>query len=260
MGNGQTIDMLIGALTDPFDDIHMGATAENVAARHEISRGVQDHFAVESHRRAVRAIEEGRFKEQIAPFEVVTRKGTSVFATDEHPRADARFETMQQLRTAFQKDGTVTAGNSSGINDAAAAVMLMDRGSAQRYGCKPLARIVGYDHAGVEPTVMGLGPIPAVTKLLAKTGVSLDQIDVIESNEAFAAQACAVSSVLGFDPKKVNPNGGAIALGHPVGATGCILAIKAIYELQRAGGRYALVTLCIGGGQGIAAMFAREDA
>lgn len=260
MGHGQTVDMLVGALSDPFEDIHMGVTAENVASRFGITREVQDAFAVESHRRAVFAIKEGRFKEQIVPVEAGTRRTRISFDTDEHPRAEANLESMRTLRTVFREDGTVTAGNASGINDAAAAVVLMDRGSAERAGCKPLARLVGYAHAGVDPNIMGIGPVPAVTRLLQKTGLSLAQIDVIESNEAFAAQACAVSQELKLDPAKVNPNGGAISLGHPVGATGCILTIKAIYELQRIQGRYALVTLCIGGGQGIAAIFEREGA
>jgi acetyl-CoA C-acetyltransferase len=257
MGDGRTVDMMVGALTDPFDTVHMGITAEAVAARFGITREIQDAFAVESHRRAVAAIAEGRFKEQIVPVEVKSRKGPVVFDTDEHARADATLESMQKLRTVFQKDGTVTAGNASGINDAAAAIVLMDRASAERSGRAPLARLVAYGHSGVDPKVMGIGPIPAVKKALATAGLTVEQIDVIESNEAFAAQACAVSKELRFDPAKVNPNGGAIALGHPIGATGCILTIKAIAELHRTGGRYAIVTMCIGGGQGIAAVFER---
>jgi acetyl-CoA C-acetyltransferase len=257
MGDGSTADMMVGALTDPFDTVHMGITAEAVAARYGITREDQDAFAVESHRRAIAAIIGGRFKDQIVPVEVKSRKGTVVFDTDEHARADATLESMQKLRTVFQKDGTVTAGNASGINDAAAAVVLMDRAAAERAGRKPLARLVSYGHSGVDPKIMGIGPVPAVKKALANAGLSVEQIDVIESNEAFAAQACAVSKELKFDPAKVNPNGGAIALGHPIGATGCILTVKAIAELHRTGGRYAIVTMCIGGGQGIAAIFER---
>jgi acetyl-CoA C-acetyltransferase len=257
MGNGTTVDMMVGALTDPFDTVHMGVTAEAVAAQFGITRETQDAFAVESHRRAIAAIGSGRFKEQIVPVEIKTRKGTTVFDTDEHARADASLESMQKLRTVFQKDGTVTAGNASGINDAAAAVVLMERAAAVAAGRVPLARLVAYGHSGVDPKIMGIGPVPAVKKALARAGLTVADIDVIESNEAFAAQACAVSKELGFDPAKVNPNGGAIALGHPIGATGCILTIKAIYELQRTKGRYAIVTMCIGGGQGIAAIFER---
>jgi acetyl-CoA C-acetyltransferase len=257
MGDGSTADMMVGALTDPFDTVHMGITAEAVAARYGITREDQDAFAVESHRRAIAAIAGGRFKDQIVPVEVKSRKGTVVFDTDEHARADATLESMQKLRTVFQKDGTVTAGNASGINDAAAAVVLMDRAAAERAGRKPLARLVSYGHSGVDPKIMGIGPVPAVKKALADAGLSVEQIDVIESNEAFAAQACAVSKELKFDPAKVNPNGGAVALGHPIGATGCILTVKAIAELQRSGGKYAIVTMCIGGGQGIAAIFER---
>jgi acetyl-CoA C-acetyltransferase len=257
MGDGSTVDMMVGALTDPFDTVHMGVTAEAVAAQYGITREAQDAFAVESHRRAVAAINDGRFKEQIVPVEVKTRKGPVIFDTDEHVRAETTLEGMQKLRTVFQKDGTVTAGNASGINDAGAAVVLMDRTAAERGGHVPLARLVAYGHSGVDPKVMGIGPVPAVKKALANAKLEVGQIDVIESNEAFAAQACAVSKELGFDPAKVNPNGGAIALGHPIGATGCILSIKAIAELHRSGGRYAIVTMCIGGGQGIAAIYER---
>jgi acetyl-CoA C-acetyltransferase len=257
MGDSQTIDMMVGALTDPFDTVHMGITAENVAERYGISRQAQDEFAVESQKRAASAIEKGNFKEQIVPVEIKSRKGTVSFDTDEHVRGDASLEGAGKLRAVFKSDGTVTAGNASGINDAAAAVVMMEAGAAQRAGRKPIARLVSYGHSGVDPKYMGIGPVPAVKKALERAGLSIGDIDVIESNEAFAAQACAVSKELGLDPAKVNPNGGAIALGHPIGATGAILAIKAIYELKRTGGRYALVTMCIGGGQGIAAIFER---
>ena len=256
-GNGETIDMMMGALTDPFDNIHMGITAENVADRYAVDRERQDEFAVESHRRAAHAIAAGRFVEQIAPIEVRQRKTTMRFAVDEHPRPDLGMDVVSKLKPAFQQPGTVTAGNSSGINDGAAAVVMMDRATAERNGRTPFAKLVAYAHAGVDPKFMGMGPVPAVTKALERAGLTIEQIDVVESNEAFAAQACAVATSLNFDPLKVNPNGGAIALGHPVGATGCILTIKAMYELERIAGRYALVTLCIGGGQGIAAIFER---
>ena len=258
MGDSKSIDMMVGALTDPFDTIHMGVTAENVAKKCEISRDQQDAFAVESHRRAAAAISEGRFKSQIVPIELKAKKGTTQFDTDEHVRADVSTESLAKLRAVFIKEnGTVTAGNASGINDAAAAVVLMERSAAEKKGLKPMARLVSYGHAGVDPKIMGLGPVSAVKRALAKAGLGLGDIDVIESNEAFAAQALGVNKELGLDPKKVNPNGGAIALGHPIGATGCILTIKAMYELQRIGGRYALVTMCIGGGQGIAAVIER---
>jgi acetyl-CoA C-acetyltransferase len=257
MGDAQIMDMMVGALTDPFDTLHMGITAENVAAKWGISRAMQDELAVESNRRAAAAIEKGYFKSQILPIELKSKKGPVQFDTDEHPRADASMEGMAKLRTVFQKDGTVTAGNASGINDGAAAVVLMERGAAQRKGIKPMARLLAYGHAGVDPKYMGIGPVPAVKKALARAGLKVEDMDVIESNEAFAAQACAVAKDLGFDLKKLNPNGGAVALGHPIGATGCILTIKALYELQRIGGRYGLVTMCIGGGQGIAAVFER---
>jgi acetyl-CoA C-acetyltransferase len=257
MGDAQVLDMMVGALTDPFDTVHMGITAENVAAKWGISRTMQDELAIESHRRAAAAIEKGHFKSQILPIELKSKKGTVQFDTDEHPRADTTMETLAKLRTVFQKDGTVTAGNASGINDGAAAVVLMERGAAQRKGIKPMARLVAYGHAGVDPKYMGIGPVPAVKKTLERAGLKVEDMDVIESNEAFAAQACAVARDLGFDMKKLNPNGGAVALGHPIGATGCILTIKAIYELHRTGGRYGLVTMCIGGGQGIAAVFER---
>ena len=257
MGDASAVDMLVGALNDPFDTVHMGVTAENIAAKWAITRGQQDEFAVESHRRAVNAIQKGHFREQILPIELKTRKGVTVFDTDEHPRADASMEGMAKLKAVFQKDGTVTAGNASGINDAAAAVVLMEAGVAAKKGLKPMARLVAYGHAGVDPKFMGIGPVPAVKAALARAGLKVSDMDVIESNEAFAAQACAVARDLQFDPAKTNPNGGAIALGHPVGATGCLITVKALYELQRSGGRYALVTMCIGGGQGIAAVFER---
>ena len=257
MGDAKLLDMMVGALTDPFDTVHMGITAENVAAKWGISRQMQDELAVESNRRAVNAIEKGYFKAQILPVELKTRKGTTVVDTDEHPRGDASMESMAKLRAVFQQDGSVPAGNASSINDGAAAVVLMERGAAERKGLKPMARLVAYAHAGVDPKYMGIGPVPAVKKVLERAGLKVEQLDVIESNEAFAAQACAVAKDLGFDMRKVNPNGGAIALGHPIGATGCVLTIKALYELQRSGGRYGLVTMCIGGGQGIAAVFER---
>jgi acetyl-CoA C-acetyltransferase len=257
MGNAEVMDMMVGALTDPFDTVHMGITAENVAAKWEITRKQQDELAVESNKRAINAAQKGYFKDQILSIELKSKKGPVVFDTDEHPRADASMEGMAKLRTVFQKDGTVTAGNASAINDGAAAVVLMERKAAEKKGLKPMARLVAYAHAGVDPKYMGIGPIPAVKKVLERAGLKVGDMDVIESNEAFAAQACAVAKELNFDMKKVNPNGGAIALGHPIGATGCILTIKAIYELHRIGGRYGLVTMCIGGGQGIAAVFER---
>jgi acetyl-CoA C-acetyltransferase len=252
MGDVKFVDMMLGALNDPFGHGHMGITAENVAQRWQISRETQDAFALESQRRAGRAIAEGRFAEQIVPVPVKKGRDVVEFATDEHVKADTTPEALAGLRPAFQKDGTVTAGNASGINDGAGAVVLASAARAERDGLKPLARIVGYGHVGVDPEIMGVGPIGAVRKLLERTGLEIDDFDVVESNEAFASQACAVSKDLGFDPAKVNPNGGAIALGHPVGATGAIITVKALYELQRIGGRYGLVTMCIGGGQGIA--------
>ncbi|MFC5420948.1 beta-ketothiolase BktB [Bosea eneae] len=252
MGDTVASDHLTGILTDPFGNGIMGITAENVAERYGIDREAQDAFAAESQRRAGEAINAGRFKEQILPVEV--RKGRDMisFDTDEHAKPGTTAETLKGLRPTFKKDGTVTPGNASGINDGAAAMVLMEEGRAGREGKPILARIVGYAHAGVEPGVMGIGPVPAVQALLNRTGLALGDFDVIESNEAFAAQACAVAKELGFDPAKVNPNGGAIALGHPVGATGAIITLKAAYELKRTGGRYGLVTMCIGGGQGIA--------
>jgi acetyl-CoA C-acetyltransferase len=253
MGNVTLVDGLTAGLSDPMDGYHMGVTAENVAERHQITRGAMDALSVTSHQRASKAIAEGRFKEQIVPVEVKTRKGVTVFDTDEHPRADTTMETLGAMRPAFKKDGgTVTAGNASGINDGAAAVVLATGSEVTKRGFKPLAKIVAWGHAGVEPAYMGEGPIKAVPIALERAGLSLDQMDVIESNEAFAAQAAAVAKVLGFDPEKVNPNGSGVSLGHPVGATGCILTLKAAYELKRTGGKYGLITMCIGGGQGIA--------
>ncbi|ASJ73930.1 beta-ketothiolase BktB [Granulosicoccus antarcticus] len=252
MGDFAFSDMMLGALNDPFGNGHMGITAENIAEQQSLSRQDQDEFAVESHRRAVKAIADGVFKSQIVPVEIKTRKGTITFDTDEHVRADASVEGMGSLRAAFKKDGSVTAGNSSGINDGAAALILMSEEALARSGATPLAEITGYAHAGVEPHLMGLGPVPAVKLLSERTGISIADFDVVESNEAFAAQACAVTQLLGLDPAKVNPNGGAVALGHPVGATGAILTVKAIYELQRSQQTHGLITMCIGGGQGIA--------
>jgi len=257
LGDGAVIDMVVGALHDPFGHGHMGITAENVAERHGVTREQQDAFSVESHRRAAAAIAAGYFKEEITPVELPSRKGSSIFDTDEHPRADTSFESLAALRPAFKKDGTVTAGNASSLNDGAAALVLASGAEISRRGLKPMARIVAYGHAGVAPEVMGLGPIPASRNALRKAGLTVRDIDVIESNEAFAAQACAVAKELAFDPAKVNPNGGAVALGHPIGASGAIIAIKALYELHRTGGRYALVTMCIGGGQGIAMVLER---
>jgi len=257
MGDQVVMDSMLGALSDPFDASHMGVTAENVAAKYSISREVQDEFSVESHRRAANAIAKGYFKDQILSIEIKDRKGTKLFDTDEHVRTDVTLENLAKLKTVFKKDGSVTAGNASGINDGAAAVVLMERKAAEKKGLKPMARLVAYGHAGVEPTLMGLGPIPAVQIAMKRAGLKVSDMDVIESNEAFAAQACAVAKDLGFDSKKVNPNGGAVALGHPVGATGCLISVKALYELQRIGGKYALVTMCIGGGQGIAAIYER---
>jgi acetyl-CoA C-acetyltransferase len=252
MGDIAFTDMMAGALTDPFGNGHMGITAENVAAEHQISREMQDAFAVESHRRAMRAITEKRFEGQILPIEVKKGRDIVSFATDEHARDNVTLEGMAGLKAVFKKDGSVTAGNASGINDGAAAVVLMSATEAKRRGLKPRAHIIGYAHAGVDPSVMGIGPVPAVQSLFKKTGLKASDFDVIESNEAFAAQACAVTKGLGFDPAKVNPNGGAIALGHPVGATGAIILVKCLAELERSGGKRGLLTMCIGGGQGIA--------
>ncbi|MGH1412340.1 MAG: acetyl-CoA C-acyltransferase family protein [Pelagimonas sp.] len=251
MGDIKTLDMMLGALNCPFGTGHMGVTAENVAAEHDISRDDQDAFALESQNRAAAAIDAGHFKDQIVPVEVKRKREMVAFDTDEHPKATT-LETLRGLRTVFQKDGTVTAGNASGINDGAAALVLARASAAEAAGLKPRARIIGYAHAGVRPDVMGIGPIPAVENLLKRTGLTASDFDLIESNEAFASQALAVNKGLGLDPAKVNPNGGAIALGHPVGATGAIITVKALYELERIGGSKALITMCIGGGQGIA--------
>jgi acetyl-CoA C-acetyltransferase len=257
MGDGAVLDAMTGALHDPFGNGHMGITAENIAAKFGFTREEQDAFALESHKRASNALEKGFFKEQIVPVEIKSRKGTETFTLDEHVRKGAKIEDFQKLKAAFKKDGSVTAGNASGLNDAAAAVVMMEAGAAKKANAKPLARLVAYAHAGVEPYLMGLGPIPAVKRVFEKSGLKPADMDVIESNEAFAAQAMAVTKDLGLDPAKVNPNGGAVALGHPIGATGAILTVKAIYELHRTQKRYALVTMCIGGGQGIAAIFER---
>ena len=257
MGDTAMLDMMLAALHDPFDNIHMGETAENLAESHQITRGDQDGLAIESHRRAARAISEGRFTQQILPIKLKTRKGETVFDTDEHVRANTTAEDLAKLRTVFRKNGTVTAGNASGVNDGAAAVVLMERETAAKRGAKPMGRLVAYAHAGVDPKIMGIGPVPATRLALQRAGLTLADMDVIEANEAFAAQACAVAKDLGLDPDKTNPNGSGISLGHPVGATGTILTVKALYELERIGGRYALVTMCIGGGQGIAAIFER---
>jgi len=257
MGDTKAIDSMVAVLTDPFGVGHMGITAENLAAKHGFTREEQDAFAVESQRRAAAAIDEGRFKSQIVPIVKQTRKGDVVFDTDEHVKRGTSMESLAKMKPAFKKDGTVTAGNASGINDAAAFFVLADATTAVNSGYKPMARLVSYAIAGVPNDIMGEGPIPATILALKKAGLTLDQIDVIESNEAFAAQALTVSKVLGLDPAKTNPNGGAIALGHPVGCSGAFIATKAIYELQRTGGRYALVTMCIGGGQGIATIFER---
>ncbi len=255
MGNAEFVDIMVGALSDPFQGCHMGITAENVAEKWNISRLEQDEFAVESHRRAVRATEEGRFDEQLIPVELKSRKGTIEFMTDEHIRTDCDVESLAKMRTVFKKDGTVTAGNASGINDAAAAIVLMDAKAAERAGYQPIARLMDYTHSGVEPEYMGIGPVPAIRKLLDRTGLSVDDIDLIELNEAFAAQALAVMKDLGLPSEVTNPNGSGISLGHPIGATGCILTVKAIHELKRTGSKHAIVSMCIGGGQGIAAAF-----
>ncbi|MBQ0957764.1 acetyl-CoA C-acyltransferase family protein [Ideonella sp. 4Y11] len=257
MGDTAMIDMVVGALHDPFHKIHMGITAENVAEQFGITRDQMDALAAESHRRAAAAIAAGYFKEQIVPVVTASKKGDIVFDTDEHVKASTTVESLSKMRPAFKKDGHVTAGNASGINDGAGAVVLASGEAVQARGLKPLARLVAYAHAGVEPTIMGIGPVPATRLALKKAGLTVADLDVIESNEAFAAQACAVVKELGLDPAKVNPNGSGISLGHPIGATGAIITTKALYELQRVGGRYALVTMCIGGGQGIAAIFER---
>ncbi len=257
MGDTTAIDSMVAVLTDPFGVGHMGITAENLAAKHGISREEQDAFAVESQRRAGAAIAAGHFKSQILPIVKQTRKGEVIFDTDEHPRPGTTLEALAKMKPAFKKDGTVTAGNASGINDGAAFFVLAAADVAAKAGHQPMARLVSYAVAGVPNDIMGEGPIPATRKALAKAGLTLDQMDVIESNEAFAAQALSVAKVLGLDPAKTNPNGGAIALGHPVGCSGAFIATKALYELERIGGKYCLVTMCIGGGQGIATIFER---
>ncbi len=258
MGDTKMVDMMIGALHDPFHTIHMGVTAENIAAKWGISREDQDALAVLSHNRAQHATEAGYFKDQIMPVILKSKKGDVAYAVDEHFRSNCTLADMTKLKPAFLKEnGTVTAGNASGINDAAAAVVLMEAGAAKARGAKPLGRLVAYAHAGVDPKYMGIGPVPASQLALKRAGLTVNEMDVIEANEAFAAQACAVSKDLGLDPAKVNPNGSGISLGHPIGATGALITVKALYELQRIQGRYALVTMCIGGGQGIAAIFER---
>ena len=257
MGDTKMLDFMLGALHDPLKDIHMGITAENIAAQCDISREDQDALALQSQQRAARAIAEGRFASQIVPIKLKTRKGEVSFEVDEHVRTDASAEQLAKMKPAFKADGSVTAGNASGLNDGASALLLASGEAVAANGFKPLARIVAYAHAGVEPTVMGLGPVPATRLALQRAGLSVADLDVIESNEAFAAQACAVSRELGFDPEKVNPNGSGISLGHPIGASGAIIATKAIHELHRVQGRYALATMCIGGGQGIAVIFER---
>jgi acetyl-CoA C-acetyltransferase len=258
LGDAMLIDALNGALTDPFENVLMGVTGENVAARYRISRERQDELALESQRRATAAITEGRFASQILPLPIESRGVISEFAVDEHVRRDCTAQSLAKLRPIFRSEGgTVTAGNASGINDGAAAVLLASADAIDRYRLRPMARLVAYGHAGVEPAYMGIGPVPATRAALARAGLGVSDLDVVESNEAFAAQACAVSSELGLDPARTNPNGGAIALGHPVGATGAIIATKLVHELHRSRGRYGLATMCIGGGQGIAAIFER---
>ncbi|MXW48588.1 MAG: acetyl-CoA C-acyltransferase family protein [Gammaproteobacteria bacterium] len=255
MGNAEFMDVMVGALSDPFQGCHMGITAENVAEKWDITRDEQDELAVESHMRAARAQTEGRFDSQVIPVELKSRKGTTVFNTDEHIRPDCSMESLAKMRTVFKSDGSVTAGNASGINDASAAIVMMEAKAAEKAGYEPIARLMDYTHSGVEPEYMGIGPVPAIRKLLDRTGLSLDDVDVIELNEAFAAQALAVMKDLGLPADKTNPNGSGISLGHPIGATGCILTVKAIHELKRTGGKHAIVSMCIGGGQGIAAAF-----
>jgi acetyl-CoA C-acetyltransferase len=257
MGSSELVDSVTGGLTDPFDDHPMGVTAENVAAKWGVSREEQDALAVESHRRAAQATAGGYFKEQILPVEVKTRKGATVVEHDEHIRGDADLDSMAKLRPVFKENGTVTAGNSSSMNDGASAVVMMDRAVAERRGLSPMARLVGYSYAGVDPKYMGIGPVPAVKSLLERTGLTVDHLDVIELNEAFAAQAIAVTRDLGLPADKTNPNGSGISIGHPISATGSMLTVKALYELERISGQHALVTMCIGGGQGIAAIFER---
>jgi acetyl-CoA C-acetyltransferase len=258
MQDGVAVDPMTGALSDPFDACHMGVTAENVAADYGVSRADQDALAAESHRRAAAAQAAGYFTEQIVPVEIPGKKGTvTVVDTDEHVRPDVTLESLARLKPAFEAGGTVTAGNASGINDAAAAVVLASGTFVSRSGLTPMGRLAGYGHAGVEPRIMGMGPVPATRNVLDRTGLKLDEIDLFEVNEAFAAQALAVTRELGLPPERTNPNGSGLSLGHPIGATGAILAVKSLYELRRTGGRYALATMCIGGGQGIAAIFER---
>ena len=257
IGDGGVVDAMNAALTDPFENVHMGLTAENLATKYNISREEQDEFAVESHRRALAAIKSCRFQEQIVPVELKSKEGVTQFRTDEHPRADASMAGMAKLKPAFSKTGTVTAGNSSGLNDAASAVVLMNRETAEKRGMKPMAKLVAYSHAGVDPQYMGIGPAPAIRMVLKKSGLKLEEMDLIELNEAFAAQSLAVIKELDLPRDRTNPNGGAIALGHPLGASGCVITVKALFELHRIQGQYALVSLCIGGGQGIAAIFER---
>ena len=257
LGDSQAVDYMNGILHDPWKRTHMGVTAENIAKRYGITRDMQDRLALQSQERAARAISEGRFEAQIVPVDVQIKRQTTLFDTDENVRVNIDFEQLCRMQPVFQKDGTVTAGNASSLNDGAAAVVLADAGAIQQHNLPPLARLVAYAHAGVDPDYMGLGPVPATRLALKRAGLNIQDIDVIESNEAFAAQACAVAQQLEFDPDKVNINGSGISLGHPVGATGAVIAIKAIHELQRSGGRYALVTMCIGGGQGIAAILER---
>ncbi|HEV2325641.1 MAG TPA: acetyl-CoA C-acyltransferase family protein [Terracidiphilus sp.] len=256
LNDAKAVDVLVASVTDPFDEVHMGITAENIAKKWNISRVDQDEYAVESHRRAIRAIQDGRFKDQIIPIQIKNgKKQIEHFVIDESPRADSTLEALAKLKPAFDPSGTVTAGNASSINDGAAALVLMNRKVAEHEGLKPMARLVNFAMTGVDPKLMGIGPVSAVQKVLQRTGLQLDQIDVIELNEAFASQTLAVVRELGLPPEKTNPNGSGISLGHPLGATGAILTVKALYELRRTGGRYALVTMCIGGGQGIAAIF-----
>lgn len=257
MGDAQMADGLLQILNDPFSRSHMGVTAENLVERWNLEREALDEFSVASHEKAIKAIDEGRFKDQILPFEVKKGRKTTIVDTDEHPRRDANLEGMAGLRPAFKKDGQVTAGNASGINDGAAAVVMMSAKKADELGVKPLLRLVGRANSGVDPEIMGTGPIPATERVMERTDLSPDDMDVIELNEAFASVALVCSSELGLNPERTNPNGGAVALGHPVGATGAVLTVKAMYELQRTGGQYGLVTLCIGGGQGIASIFER---
>ena len=259
MNDTPVVDMMVGALSDPFDDCHMGITAENVAEKYQVSREDQDALAAQSHQRAGNAIEKGFFKDQITPVEIRVKKSSVMFDTDETVRADSSVENLSKMRPVFKKGGSVTAGNASSINDGAAAIVLMERSLAERRGLRPLGRLVAYSYAGVDPKYMGIGPIPAVQRILKKTGLGLDDFDVFEVNEAFAAQALAVCRELNLPAERTNPNGSGISLGHPVGATGAVLTVKALHELKRIGGKRALVTMCIGGGQGIAAVFERDS-